>query len=511
MFSYPSNLYNSLLCDADYKVFLLDTSLAKEIRQLRPNSDNINFKELGLHKYLSKFTSLKDIYIRLITAIRNPVTTTNSLCNLLLELINIFCKYHMQAHDCLFLQTYLIEFCMDARYVERAEIAKNIYLSEPRNLRALYLYYFFSQVGKNYRYALVNRYRLYERLVIESKLHNNSICLSPLIGVSIGHYYLLMQAICTEISDVSVKIFASPYGIGAEIRKIINTIPAIKLESFNCYDNLSISILAEAYHSDIVAYSYCIKIKPEQFRSFTLGINYIALHFRTEGYKNQGGYWNILRNATPFNFELLGQFIASNDSFVSLKRIFCIGDSAACNSHWSPHVVSDEESAVEQWDIMMNSRLFIGCNSGISALAPFLSKSVLIVNATSLWSVVAVTTNVIFALKFIQGLKSSLKPMTRDTFLCLLYLDWVGNEGLCTFFEIQELSQYQLLAAYVQVTTSQTQAFSDVCKELEVIPFDIPERYLTKDCVENIKNIALSLPLGDSRCTNLKLTKVMWQ
>jgi hypothetical protein len=514
MYSHPFNVIRSSQCDIDYKLFLLDSAIAYDLKNaLRRTNDWDSTKSNTVESYLSHYPGLLSAYFSCRSNLANGSKTKRSVCGSLNELIGELVLSHTAIGSCGAIETFIAEFASESEYHKRASTCRRIFLSDPSNIRALYLCYFFSQVGRGYKYALDGRYRLYQSMLRLSAIYSIPSVLSPLIGVSIGHYYLLAQTACTRADTASaIKVVTSAYQIGFEIIEHLNRILDANIEVRSYSRSLSLDTLSECLSADVLSYSHSVANgKSVVKHSFETSSN-IVLHLRTEGYKFQGGFWNLLRNANPSNFELLGRSLLRETENHKLVRIRCEGDMIARRSVWRSHVVNDEKSAVQQWEIMSDSSFFIGCNSGISALAPFLSKSSLIVNATSLWSVVALGLNTVFALKRITGKKTESPVVCRDDFIRLVYLDWVGNGGLASLFSIEELSPEDLLSAFLQARSNCIVSFSAICNDIGVnIAPGLPERYLTVDCASNLRSIAMSLPLNSSGLQLAKLSRVMWQ
>jgi hypothetical protein len=513
MFTHPFNILRSSKCDVDQKLLLLDAAIARELQILcNVQHDWTIIKKKQLVVYLCDFPEIAAAYSRTVAIIKDSTQPKHILRSHLQSLICSFMSTQMQCTCCNYITTYIVEFATDSDYKERAQTCKDIFISDPSNIRALYLYYFFSQVGKGYDYALENRYRLYSAILNLCQKYTTPLCLSPLLGVSIGHYYLLAQAICSGFYADRLKLFISSGQIGSELIEFFEEITRCRIDKYDFNETLNIEILLEAFNADVIAYSCCVRGNHNAIQQKHTNSENVCLHLRTEGYKSQGGSWNLLRNSSPSNFESLGQYILDNSTSAKLIRIHCPGDLAYRNSCWTSHIVDDFAGARKQWEIMQDTSLFIGCNSGISALAPFLSQSALIVNATSLWSVVALHSQVVFALKRVVGLKANSNKPCREDFIRLLYLDWVGSAGLCNFFEIEELSPTQLVTAYTQATSNLIVTFSAVCAELRVhVTKDLPERYLTLECASNICSVALGLELESALTPAKTLSRVMWQ
>lgn len=490
----------------------MNAAIANEIRGVLDSTHWTQIQTHSLKEYLVGLPDLSAHYLRILRAIQDSKTPKSQLRHLLLDLVARLRESHGSHHRCSFLETYISEFAIEGSYSERSQICKTAHLENPDNLRALYLHFFFAQVGKPYQYALFNRYRLYSLLQREIQDKRLPICLSPLLGVSIGHYYLLMQACRSQAPYNPVRVFVSEHQIGGELLEFLRNKSREDFEILECSSNLCLYYLADAFYSDILAYSFCVTKYSKSPLSYSSQSSTICLHVRTEGYKMQGGLWNLLRNATPSNFEQLGKHINNAENDSHLVRICCPGDLTLEQSCWNSHIVSDSDSALMQWQLINGSKYFLGCNSGISALAPFLASRMLVLNATSLWSVVALDQRVIFALKTIRDMKPCTLRFTREEFICLLYLDWVGSEGLTEFFEIEELSSDNLVRAYIESTSGKTRSLSSLSSELGVtVPVVVPERYITESCAANIKEVALSLDLDNTNTYQHRLSKIMWQ
>jgi hypothetical protein len=513
MFSFPLNLARSAQCDVDYKLFLLDSAIAADLRNALFGTKEWNcIKFKPLQQCLSKFPNALSSYFLIVSAIVDKAQPKSVIYDHLHALIKILVTANPAFTSYGFIETYIAEFASESSYDMRARLCRRIFKSDPSNIRALYLCYFYSQFGKGYQYALEGRYRLYNCILDLSKIYASRIVLSPLLGVSIGHYFLLAQAAGSSNIKDRIMMILSRGQIGSELIELFARIFETPINTYSYGQDLSLDTLASCLNADIIAYSCCVNNCKSITHSNDKSQQSVSLHLRTEGYKAQGGSWNLLRNSTPSRFEPLGEYILQSINDVQLIRIHCEGDLKHDDSVWTSHVVNDAESARQQWNFIRDSTLFIGCNSGISSLAPFLAKSTLIVNATSLWSAVAISSDVVFAMKRIIRKQLACEYFFRDDFMSMVYLDWVGNCGLCEFFAIEELSPQELLSAYIQATSQAVVKFSQLCLEVGInVSSDVPERYLTLDCASNIRDISMSLPLRTPGAMPPRLSRIIWQ
>jgi len=496
-------------CDSEYKLFLLQCAIARDFELLNSSNKSWeNFHRLNFNTLLQEFKEALTVYQETAEIIRKGIIDKGALrrsLQLLITSLNIQFK-----HDTCFssLRTFLIEFALDDSYLIRASMCRSIVLEDPKNIRATYLYSFYSQAGKTISYSWQTRYSLYSLILSQWDDLSDPICISPLAGISIGHYYLLLQAICCAALGKQIWLFSSTHQIGKEL------LPSLGIGHANIIEyneNLDIEVLCKGYNSDLVASSYALKNICRRLSYVDNTELTVCLHLRTEGFKQQGGSCNTLRNSSPANYERLGELLLNLLPGVNLIRVCCVDDHTLNHSLWNFHIVHNHDSACKQWNIIRSSRFFIGCNSGISNLAPYLAKSVLIVNATSLWSSAALDENIIFALKTIEARKDNSLLLSREDFMALVFMDWVETDGLSSYYTVLELTSDQLCDAYEQSSSGKIVLFSTLCEELNVaIPPRLPARFITQDCASNIAQHVHALQPASSSMQSPAITSIIW-
>lgn len=507
-YSYPQNIINSNSCSADYKVFMLLSALCRDV---------VSHLKINERKHTELTTdcifrhgTIRKVFIDLSNSLRiniNDITKNTDLLAKLILAVN-----DTYGHDmlCLSLSLYQVEFVSQLGDAERARLCRKLYLQDSSNLRALYLYSFYRDVGGSLSANFFRRFRLYIHFAASLSDLSNHLYFSPTMGISVGHWANLAGVLLEnqEVSDVT--IYTSITGIGSEILDKLYTMSSKKINVKNWADEKNIENLSNAFFCDFTAGCLSLADPFADKHNKASSVPLISLHLRTEGYKKQGGIWNELRNSDPRTFELLGKIIGCSYSDLPLiKRICCPDDLRVQDSKWSTHIVSNKLSAKRQWDLLENSTHFIGCNSGISGLAPSLARSCLIVNATSLWGGQRVSKSTVFALKRVSLPLCQPVVSVRD-FFYLLYLDWVYYNGIQKYFNVHDLDELELCNAYQDFTHNNVTSFKRLCIEFEVpIPPHMPDRLLTCGCAKNITNIADTLSRNFDQ-KPIIIEEVMW-